>query len=174
MPNYLNQKIDWQGKLQTPLMEAWCTNVDRVIFDLLGNGDSKTELLESIGGIAQGQPNVEVVTPSSPILGHRVLAINSSNLYEYASADNLSQLGLVRGINPSASISGEAIHLATTGEVVYESGWSWSPGPVFLGFGGFLTQVEPEYPLSLFSQVVGVAISPTTILVQLELPIELG
>ena len=48
----------------------------------------------------------------------------------------------------------------------FTAGWAGVPGPVFLGLAGQLTQSLP--PGALFSQVIGQAVSPTRVLIDVQ------
>lgn len=50
MPAHLRQKIDWKGNSSSDVMESWCSNVDRVLFDILGNPEEVTDLPGGSGG----------------------------------------------------------------------------------------------------------------------------
>ena len=51
------------------------------------------------------------------------------------------------------------------------SGWTWSPGPVFVGTSGALVQVLPVG--AVFAQVIGYALAPTRIRIDAQPPIVL-
>jgi hypothetical protein len=107
----------------------------------------------------------------TPIGGHRIVYLDADGA-KYASNNDLSHLGRVVGITLGASDSNNKVFIRTSGEVV-EPSWNWSKfGPVFLGQNGLLTQSSPGPP-AFFSQVVGQAIGPTQIVINIQPPIVL-
>ena len=74
------------------------------------------------------------------------------------------------GITTGAAAAGDAINVQASGEMT-EVSWNWTPGlPVFLGTNGLLTQTPP---VSGFQLVLGVAISPTKLAINIKQPIVL-
>jgi hypothetical protein len=102
--------------------------------------------------------------------GHRVVYLDPTGV-KYASNDDLSLLGKALGLSLGASASNANVLIKTSGEVT-ESSWNWATGPVFLGQNGLLTQVAPAPP-ALFSQIIAQAISPTSIIINIQSPIVL-
>lgn len=71
--------------------------------------------------------------------GHRiVIAENGAAFY----ADNTTKPGQVVGMTRHAASAGEDILIQFAGDVV-EPSWSWSPGPIYLGIDGLMTQTRP-------------------------------
>jgi hypothetical protein len=56
------------------------------------------------------------------------------------------------------------------GGVMDDSGWSWVPGPIWLGSNGTITQSPPA---TGYDVRIGAAVSPTRITLNLQDPIEL-
>jgi hypothetical protein len=77
---------------------------------------------------------------------------------------------LMIGVAISAAAFGGALNIQRSGEIT-DSGWNWTPGLVWLGSNGALTQTPP---VSGFSVNVGVAVSPTRLWLNLDYPINLG
>ena len=99
--------------------------------------------------------------------GHRVLkaTIDGAN---YASSDVIEDASAVIGISVEAASAGALIQIQTDAELS-EPSWNWAVGkPVFNGLNGLLTQTSPSAGYSL---VVGLATSPTTILISVKQPI---
>ena len=92
--------------------------------------------------------------------GHRCVITTATGI-TYADSSNITHLGLVLGITTSAVLAGEEVAISTVGEVI-EPSWSFALGNVYVGLNGNLTQIVP---LSGFIQIIGVAISPTVLLV---------
>ena len=124
---------------------------------------------------AQGLPGpagtgtVFYATGDQAIGGHRVVRATTTGV-DYADQSVESHQGKVVGITASAFAAGELVKVYTAGEVI-ESTWTWTPGPVYLGTNGLLTQTVPT---SGFIQQVGVAHEPTKLVVQLLSSIKLG
>jgi hypothetical protein len=103
--------------------------------------------------------------------GHRVVCLESTGV-KYASNDDLTLLGKAIGVTLGAAAANSEVLIKTSGEVT-DSSWNWATlGPVFLGQNGLLTQVSPGPP-ALFSQIIGQAIAPTSIIVNIQSPIVL-
>lgn len=105
--------------------------------------------------------------------GHRMVLPASVGSVDYASSANPHHALRVLGMTQGAAVAGDPVDIQVTDEIT-EPGWSWVPGPVFLGADGLLTQVQPQAPSAAFSLVVGHALSPTTIFIQLGIPISLS
>lgn len=103
---------------------------------------------------------------SVPLGGHRIV---NGPLDALTYADPSGPLGLVLGMTTGAASAGDPVSIATAGEIV-EPTWNWTPGPVFLGAGGTMTQTAPQ---SGFLQQIGVASAPTKILIRIGPAIQL-
>ncbi|PKM30241.1 MAG: hypothetical protein CVV07_07435 [Gammaproteobacteria bacterium HGW-Gammaproteobacteria-11] len=73
------------------------------------------------------------------------------------------------GIALTAADQGNPLNIQRSG-VVNDSAWSWTPGPVWLGANGALTQTPPS---DGFDVAIGVAVSATRLNLNLQFPIEL-
>lgn len=109
-------------------------------------------------------------TAGQPLSGHRAVRLAGSGAVRFASADDITQAGLVAGVTLHAAEEGEPVAVAIVGEVV-EPSWSFAPGPVFLGLNGALVQAPPA---SGFVQPMGTAITPTRLIVERGTPIILA
>lgn len=97
--------------------------------------------------------------------GHRVVMLTADGTVNYADARNPEDARRILGITTGAAVNGESANIQTTGPMI-ESSWSWVPDePVYLGQDGLLTQTVPTWPSAAFLRVMGVAISPTTLLI---------
>ena len=151
--------------------------------------DGPTEIVEVIEGATevveiageQGPPGPQgpvgpaggetYYTAAVALGGHRAVCLRSDGLH-YADAATAEHAGLVAGITPGAVTSGALTSVTSFGEMT-EPSWSWTAGlPVFVGLNGVLTQALPD--TAAFSQVLGVATSPTSIFVRLREPLILG
>ena len=99
-------------------------------------------------------------TAFSALSGHRVVTITSDSQLTYASNDMAWQLEVPLWLTLGAFADGATGLVLAYGPVV-EPSWSWTPGPLYLGTNGLLTQDPPQPPEALFSVQVGYATSQT-------------
>ena len=111
-----------------------------------------------------------VTVGATPISGHTAVALDSGGLLVYADCTNAAHIGAVQGVVASAYSAGAQAVVQTGFELVH-AGWSFSPGPVFVGASGALVQVLPVG--AVFAQVIGYALAPTRIRVDVQPPIVL-
>ena len=78
-------------------------------------------------------------------------------------------IDMLLGITLTAAAAGEPVNVQRYG-VIYDAGWSWTPGRVWLGVDGRLTQTPPA---DGFDVLIGAATSATRITLNLTDPIEL-
>ena len=123
---------------------------------------------QGIPGHAGGATTVMV--GAAPISGHTAVALDSGGLLVYADCTNPAHIGAVQGVVASAYSPGDLAVVQTDFELVH-AGWSFSPGPVFVGASGALVQVLPVG--AVFAQVIGYALAPTRIRVDVQPPIVL-
>ena len=107
---------------------------------------------------------------AAPISGHTAVALNPSGLLIYADCTNPSHLGAVLGVVANAYGAGDSAVVQTSFDISH-AGWSFTAGPVLAGLSGALVQTLP--PGALFAQVVGFALAPTRIRVDVQPPIVL-
>lgn len=96
--------------------------------------------------------------------GHRVVTPQTNGQLNYASNDNLAHLAAPLWITSGAASSGASVEVLLFGLMI-EPSWSWTPGPVYLGTNGQLTQTPPAAPGAVFIAQVGTATSPTSLFV---------
>lgn len=96
--------------------------------------------------------------------GHRAVRIGSDGLVYYASSDNEATTDGVVGITSKAAELGAKAQITMFGPLT-EPTWSWSPGPIFLGVNGILTQTPPTNGVGL---ILGYALTPTQMIVRIE------
>lgn len=80
-----------------------------------------------------------------------------------------SHISLLLGITLTAGSSGQLLNIQRSG-AIDDSGWSWSPGPVWLGVDGALTQISP---VDGYDLLIGSATAATRITLNLQDPIAL-
>lgn len=114
--------------------------------------DAGLQLSASIGGV----------------LGHRALMLNADGTVSHADP---AQADRYVGISKGAATSGNLASIAFR-DTITEPTWTWLFGqPVFFTTDGALTQTPP---VTVCVAHVGVAISPTTILLSKTQPVFLG
>lgn len=112
-----------------------------------------------------------LIETAAPISGHSVVACNAAGLLVPADCTLLAHRGAVIGVTDSAYAAGADAEVKTD-FVLEHAGWTWAPGPVFVGVAGAMTQTLP--PGAVFSQVIGHALAATQLLVYLQPPINLS
>ncbi len=105
---------------------------------------------------------------ATPLSGHSVVAADAAGLLIKADCTNPAHRGAVLGLLANAYSPGDQA-VVQTDLTLEHSGWTWTPGPVFVGAAGQLTQTLPIG--AVFSQVVAHALSPTLVLVDVQPPI---
>ena len=109
-----------------------------------------------------------ITVGASPISGHTAVAMDADGLLIYADCTNPAHIGAVLGVVANAYGAGDLAVVQTDFELVH-AGWSFAPGPVLAGLSGALVQTLP--PGALFAQVVGFALAPTRIRIDVQPPI---
>lgn len=124
---------------------------------------------QGVPGPAGGTTTVTVgVTALS---GHSAVAADAAGLLIKADCTNPAHRGAVLGLLANAYSPGDQA-VVQTAFTLEHSGWTWTPGPVFVGAAGQLTQTLPIG--AVFSQVVAHALSPTLVLVDVQPPITIA
>ena len=123
---------------------------------------------QGIPGPAGGATLVTV--GATPLSGHTAVALDSGGLLVYADCTNPAHIGAVQGVVGNAYSPGDQAVVQTDFGLVH-AGWSFSPGPVFVGASGALVQVLPVG--AVFAQVIGYALAPTSIRIDVQPPIVL-
>lgn len=104
------------------------------------------------------------VTAASTISAYTGVALVNGDAVQ-ADSTQVGQQGNVIGIATNGANAGGSVTVQYAGPLEY-NGWNWTLGtPVFLGPNGVLTQQPPS---SGFSQVIGIPVNPTTLLVQMQ------
>ena len=78
-------------------------------------------------------------------------------------------IDMLLGITLTAAAAGEPVNVQRSG-VIDDGGWSWTPGRVWLGVDGRLTQTPP---VAGYDVLIGSAVSATRITLNITDPIEL-
>lgn len=99
--------------------------------------------------------------------GQKAVRELSNGKIDYASAAIVADAGAVLGLTQVAVAAGGTARVQTCGELVDPS-WSWTPGPVYLGLAGGLTQTPPA---AAFIQRIGWATAADRLVIKLDPPI---
>lgn len=109
-------------------------------------------------------------TAAIPISGHRIITINSDGKAIYADSTILSHANKVIGMSTGAAAADSTLSVKIVGEFT-EGSWNWTPNqPIYLSTNGLITQTVPTSP-SLYSLVIGTAVTSTTIFINIMPPI---
>jgi hypothetical protein len=112
----------------------------------------------------------EIALPCAEMIveGYAV-KVNSLNQLERCSSHNLAHLNTLIGLAKQTGNIGDIVAVSED-EFMTNSSWNWQPDkPVFLGTDGALTQTLIGV---LFVQQVGVALTPTKIVIRISQPIK--
>ena len=102
----------------------------------------------------------KVTVGAIPLSGHSAVALDASGVLVPADCRVAAHRGAVLGLVADAYAPGTLAEVQN-GYLLEHAGWAWAPGPVFVGIAGGLVQAVPAG--ALFTQVVGFALSPTRI-----------
>lgn len=123
------------------------------------------------GPIGPAGGTTTVTAGATPLSGHSAVAVDAAGLLIQADCTNPAHRGAVLGLLANAYSQGDQA-VVQTAFTLEHSGWTWSPGPVFVGTAGQLTQTLPVG--AVFSQVVAHALSPALVLVDVQPPITIA
>lgn len=140
--------------------------------------DTDVEVLEAAAQGPRGPQGIPgpaggattVMVGAAPISGHTAVALDSGGLLIYADCTNLAHLGAVLGVVANAYSPGDLAVVQTDFDLTH-AGWAFATGPVFVGATGALVQTLPMG--AVFAQVVGYALAPTRIRIDVQPPIVL-
>lgn len=111
---------------------------------------------------------------SGSISGHRVVSLNASGQVEYTNPTDKPSISRIVGVTLNAASLGGTLNVVKNSEVT-EPSWNWNTNSaVYLAANGSLTQTVPTKQDVTFLVVVGFPISPTTLFVNIGIPIELN
>lgn len=111
-------------------------------------------------------------TAAGNLSGHRAVTQRVDGTFEPASNTNPAHLSAPVWITTGAASSGAPVTAVAYG-LIEEPSWAWTPGPIFLGVGGALTQTPPTAPAVFLAQI-GTATGPTTVFVSRNPSVTLG
>lgn len=136
----------------TSLVLRWRQVAPPVVTRWRGSDGTVTQLVAN----APAQPIAAIVGPPGPagpvgglatriageaLGGHRAVTIGVDGR-AYLASPVEPQAMAVFGVTTGAAASGAPVEICCAGEVT-EPSWTWTPGPVWLGANGTLTQVVP-------------------------------
>lgn len=134
--------------------------------EILTTAEQGPRGIQGIPGPAGGATTVTV--GPLPLGGHSAVAADATGLLVKADCTNPAHQGAVIGLLANAYSPGDQA-VVQTAFTLEHSGWAWTPGPVFVGAAGQLTQSLPVG--AVFSQAVAQALSATLVLVDVQPPI---
>ena len=145
---------------------------------LLGRGTTGTGAIESIsvgagltlaGTTLSATGTSGMTAPAGEAIGgHRAVVLAASGSAFYADNTNPDHFFRFDGITLNAAAIGDPLSIVQTG-IVTEPTWAWTTyGAIYLSTTGLLTQTPPA---TGFMQVIGVALSATSIFVNQRDPI---
>lgn len=121
------------------------------------------DLQQGPRGVPGVSPAAITVTAPTDISGHRVVAFClGHNVIEYADHRHIAHAGTMMGVTLNAATAGNPITVVLSGDIV-ELSWNWTPGLVFLGQEGHLTQTAPT---TGFIRILGTALTATRLVLQ--------
>ena len=142
-------------------------------------GDPALEVLDSTQGAEllevaqQGPPGGQGATGApggtavsaiagQALGGHRAIVLDATGAAFYADCAVPGHFGRLAGVTQGAAITGDSVTVIGSG-VMTEPSWAWTAdAPVFLGSAGLLTQTVP---VTGFLQIIGIALSATTLFI---------
>ena len=136
--------------------------------ELVELGEQGPRGIQGIPGPAGGATLVTV--GATPLSGHTAVAMDADGLLIYADCTNPAHIGAVQGVIANAYSPGDLAVVQTDFDLTH-AGWTFATGPVFVGATGALVQTLPMS--AVFAQVVGYALVPTRIRIDVQPPIVL-
>lgn len=118
--------------------------------------------------IRQAGPAIECVAGAA-LSGHKAIAVVAGEAI-HADQGDPAHRGLVRGISIGATAAAATATVQVFGPM-FEPSWNWTPGPIYVGANGALTQTRPT---SGWLQQIAIADSPTLIFIAPQPPIALA
>ena len=121
-------------------------------------------------GSGGGASNVMEYVADGALGGHRIVRATAAGKVGYVDPSDPDQAHATLGLTTGAVADGALASVQFAGPIT-EPSWSWTPNlPVFVGAAGVPTQTPPS---SGFHAPVGVAVSATSMVIQLKSPIVL-
>ena len=116
-------------------------------------------------GAAITSAMIVIYAAGASISGHKVVRSLFGNKVIHADKNTLSDAVNILGISTNSAIVSDPVSVVTSGKIE-EVTWSWIvDSPIYLGNNGTLTQIMPT---TGFLLIMGVATSPTSMLVNIK------
>ena len=101
-------------------------------------------------------------TAAQALGGHRAVVLSATGEADYADCTLPAHMGRFAGITAGAASAGQSATIINAGPLT-EPGWAWTPdAPVYLASSGLITQTPPA---TGFLQIIGMALSATTLFI---------
>jgi hypothetical protein len=134
----------------------------------VGDGNYSASQVDSL--LAAKADHSVVAPAAETIHGHRAVLALADGVH-HASSDEVGHAPGVLGIAANSASPGDPVRVRTTGPMT-EPSWAWTPGlPLYVGPDGVLVQSPPA---SGFIREIGLAVSPTSIVIRHMVPITLA
>lgn len=105
--------------------------------------------------------------------GHRAVLYYPNGSVGYATNTDPTHGLRVLGITTGAALQGDPVEVKLLDHLT-EPSWNWDVSkPIYLGADGVLTQMQPTAPEASFILVVGAPTSPTSMFINVGIPITL-
>ena len=113
-------------------------------------------------------PGISIAAAAGGVSGHRAVSVLSDGTLAHADPNDADHC---IGISKNAAVEGDPVSVANR-DTISEPTWTWTPGlPVFFIADGVLTQAVPS---SVCVAPIGVALTPTSILITRLVPVFIG
>lgn len=97
---------------------------------------------------------------------HRLVVLDDDGYPEYADNTLREHANRVVGISTTSALAGETLRIQHT-DGITDPSFNFTVGPLFVGVNGFLTSTPPDDTNATFSQLIGIATSPTELTMNL-------
>ena len=106
------------------------------------------------------------MTAGENLSGHRAVVTVDGQAF-YADNQTIAHAGQLAGLTLGAALAGDSVTVQALG-LITEPGWNWTPGAIWLGASGVLTQ---SLPATGMQWRLGTALTATTVLWEPLMPI---
>lgn len=166
-------------------MSSECGVIEITSTDTVVSTEKVTEVVEVLEPVTDVVQSCEQGPPGPPgqsgasyltymadggIGGHRAVRATTPGKVGYVDPDDPAQAHAVIGLTMGAASDGSPVNVQFGGEMT-EPSWAWIANlPIFVGATGVPTQTAPALG---FHAPIGVAISPTAMVIQIKTPVVL-
>lgn len=124
---------------------------------------AELEMLPVKGGVFPITNLSLVRTANTSLQRYRVVKQIGEDHAGYPDVGTMADADLILGVTVETAGVGKSLSIRLVGEIE-DLNWNWSPGALYCGFNGELTQVPPS---GAWQRQIGAALSPTKILVSM-------